>query len=543
MTGKDKNIDGVAPTLVGIGADKTDAIGDMPTQDSGETDTTGSSGQSTPEGGGGDFDDEIESALNLVGRVLGEKYEIDRLVGQGGMGAVYEAHHLTIGSKVAIKVLFPERRRQRESIARFVREAQAAGTIGHTNIVKVYDLDKTEDGLRYLVMEYVEGRSLAEVIAAEGVVASERVVEISEQVLEALEAAHAQGIVHRDIKPENVMICEDAECRDIVRVLDFGISKIKPVDTDGQGLTMTGTVLGTPMYMAPEQARGEPDIDLRIDLYAVGVMMYVMLTGKPPFQASNYNALLAQILTETPKPLSSAKPDLDYRLAKVVEKAMVSDREKRFATAREFLDALRNPRLTTTARRSALGTGGGEPATNRGWLWGGLAAAALAIVVITLAVSGAFSSESDDPVSGGRSGDDDGHTTLVPEPDSHSKVVAAASTVDTGQGDGATVDDGAGSVNEMISVRITAEPSSATIKLGGLLVKGNPVDKQYLRSDESLAIYIEAKGYEPHREVHKRNTDVDISVELEPIKGRPIKGRPKSGIQKGNFKTGQELFD
>lgn len=540
MAGKGKSIDGVGPTLVGIGADKTDAIGDIPTQDSGETDRTGSSGQSTPEGGGGDYDDEIESALNLVGRVLGEKYELERLVGQGGMGAVYEARHLTIGSKVAIKVLFPERRRQRESLARFVREAQTAGTIGHTNIVKVFDLDKTDDGLRYLVMEYVEGRSLAEVIAAEGVMGPERVVAIAEQVLEALDAAHAQGIVHRDIKPENVMICEDAECRDIVRVLDFGISKIKPVDSDGQGLTMTGTVLGTPMYMAPEQARGEPDIDLRIDLYAVGVMMYVMLTGQPPFQASNYNALLAKILTETPPPISSAKPDLDYRLAKVVEKAMVSDRVKRFATAREFLDALRSPWLPTTSRKSSQAMKGGESPSRRRWLWGGLAIVALAIVVIAVYAAGALTTGTD---GSGPSGDGSGHATQPSDIGPHSKVVASSSTVDAGQEDGASVDTGASSVDEMISVSVAAEPSTATIKLGGLLMKGNPVVKRYLRSDEPLAILIEARGFETHHEIRPRSTDIELMIELARSKDRPSKGRPKTGLERGDFKIGKELFD
>jgi serine/threonine-protein kinase len=277
----------------------------------------------------------------LIGKVIDGRYRVRGLLGEGGMGTVFEAEHMALGRSVAVKVLHATQATRKEAIRRFQQEARAAGAIGHPNICGVTDLGTLDDGSPYMVMERLVGETLADRVASERGLPFEDVIDILVQVLSGLVAAHEQRIVHRDIKPDNVFLTARVGCPPVVKLLDFGVSKMMgetPAGSrqDDLTLTRTGMVMGTPYYMAPEQARGEPDVDARVDLYACGVIMYESLTGKRPFTAANYNALLLQILSGTPRSASALRPALPASYGAVIEKAMARRREDRYATAAEF---------------------------------------------------------------------------------------------------------------------------------------------------------------------------------------------------------------
>ncbi len=278
----------------------------------------------------------------LTGRVVAGRYEILGLLGEGGMGAVYEAQHLHLGRKVAIKRLHPELSKDESSVRRFQREARAAGTIGHDHIVDVLDLGFAEDGAPYLAMELLVGESLADRLRRAGRLDPRRAARIAGEILSALEAVHGRGVIHRDLKPDNIFLCRRGGRRDFVKVLDFGISKVRSVaGADTEGLTRTGAMMGTPHYMSAEQAQGRKDLDHRVDLYAVGVILYECLAGELPFQGGNYHALLQSILSGRRPSLADLAPNVPPGLAAVVDKAMATDREKRYADAHSMHAALR----------------------------------------------------------------------------------------------------------------------------------------------------------------------------------------------------------
>ncbi|MDB4994241.1 MAG: serine/threonine protein kinase, partial [Myxococcaceae bacterium] len=275
------------------------------------------------------------TAVDLTGQVLGGRYRLARLLGQGGMGSVHEAIDESLGRKVAIKVLHAAFAWDPDQVSRFRREAQAAAAIGHPNIVQVTDFCASPGEPPFLVMELLEGQSLGQTITAEGPLLPARVAYIASQVLHALAAAHRAGIVHRDIKPDNVFLTSMAAHADVVKLLDFGVAKLR--DTRGlEKLTAAGTTLGTPAYMAPEQARGG-DIDGRADLYGVGACMFHALAGRRPFDATSAHALLYAILEQIPAPLSALRPEVPAGLSDVIARALHKDPASRFSTA----DAMR----------------------------------------------------------------------------------------------------------------------------------------------------------------------------------------------------------
>jgi serine/threonine protein kinase len=218
-----------------------------------------------------------------LGTVLQERYRIVRKLGEGGMGRVYEGEHILIKRRVAIKCLHAQYATDAEVVARFHREALAATSIGNEHIVEVTDMGRFPDGAVYMVLEFLEGRDLGDEIDANGPLAVGRAVRITRQICDALSAAHGKGIIHRDLKPENVYLIRRGRDSDFVKVLDFGISKFRD-GTDG-AKTGTGVMIGTPHTMAPEQIEGLKDIDHRLDIYAIGVILYMALIGAPPFQA------------------------------------------------------------------------------------------------------------------------------------------------------------------------------------------------------------------------------------------------------------------
>jgi len=276
--------------------------------------------------------------MNRVGEILDGKYEVARLLGKGGMGEVFVARHKLIGKDVAIKFLRGDLSREDEAVARFAQEARAAAAVGHRGIVDIYDIGTTSDGAPYLVMELLDGESLRTVLARHRKLPIGVAAAVVVELLSALVAAHAKGVVHRDLKPDNVFV-ERTDGPLAVKLLDFGIAKM----TEGGGahLTKSGLPLGTAQYMSPEQARGERDLDARVDVWSVGVILYEALTGRLPFQGDNYNALIVQLLRgEAPTP-RSIEPSIPEPLGAVVMRAMDKDRDRRFGTAAELQAALR----------------------------------------------------------------------------------------------------------------------------------------------------------------------------------------------------------
>jgi len=279
----------------------------------------------------------------LLGNRLQDKYLLNGILGEGGMGVVFEAENVLIRRKVAVKILNPDLKSDEEVVERFHREAQAAAYIGHKNIVDILDLGFTDDHTPFIVMEYLKGESLLDIRNRKGMLEDRETLEIVFQILSALVAAHAKGVIHRDLKPENVFISYSPSGDAEAKILDFGISKFAHgtgSEITSPGLTKVGTVMGTPYYMSPEQARGDEDIDARTDIYSAGVLLYELLTGHLPYEEENYNMLMARLLTEDPPPPRSYRPDITVDLEKVILKAMSRDRNERYSRMVELLSDL-----------------------------------------------------------------------------------------------------------------------------------------------------------------------------------------------------------
>ncbi len=300
----------------------------------------------------------LSDASIQIGDVLDGKYEITDILGEGAMGVVYLAVHRRLQRSVALKTLRAEIAGDAELVARFEREARAASAIGHANIVQVFDAGGGP-GLPYLVMEHLIGASLGEIIEREGPLPIERALAICSQVLVGLEAAHGAGIVHRDLKPDNIFICHpqsahgqgaaqggggDPGNADQVKLLDFGISKIltsaDPAIVGDGNATRAGMVMGTPLYMSPEQASGRKDLDHRTDLWALACVLYECISGAPPFAGDNYNQILAAVLKGSYVPLVERVPGVPAPLSRVLDRALASDREARYASASDLREAL-----------------------------------------------------------------------------------------------------------------------------------------------------------------------------------------------------------
>lgn len=297
------------------------------------------------------------ASASFIGRTVGAKFVVRKMLGEGGMGRVFEAEHIPSGGLVAIKVLHPHQARRKDTVRRFHREARAAGAICHPNVCSAYELGRLDDGTPYLIMERLEGETLAHRLASRRRLPFDEAVDVLTQVLSGLAAAHARGIVHRDIKPDNVFLAARRGLPGLVKVLDFGVSKRIPTPglegPDEIDLTRGGMVIGTPDYMAPEQARGERDLDERVDVYGCGVLLYETLSGRRPFTAPSPAALLVQILSAHPLPLRALRPALPDGIDAVLGKAVARDRGDRYAKAADFADALQG--LCNRARKGANG--------------------------------------------------------------------------------------------------------------------------------------------------------------------------------------------
>ena len=302
----------------------------------------------------------------LVGTELAGRYRVIRQIGEGGMGLVYEAMHSLIEKRVAIKLLRKDFSSRPEVVTRFRQEAKSASRIGHAHIVDISDFGETPDGSSYFVMEYLEGEDLANVLHREAMLEVERAVNIVLQCCKALGAAHSKGIVHRDMKPENIFLTTREDRPDFVKIVDFGIAKMSDIETDGapgRKLTKTGMIFGTPEYMSPEQAAGK-ELDHRVDIYALGVILYELVTGRVPFVGDSFMGILTQHMFEEPPPLRDVHPTLKIRaeLETVIFKALAKESEARFQSMDQFHEALE---LAMEGRASPTLLGFGEPVKAR----------------------------------------------------------------------------------------------------------------------------------------------------------------------------------
>lgn len=275
-----------------------------------------------------------------VGTVLDGKYRLVRLLGKGGVGEVYEAVHELIGLRVAVKLIRFEYASNAELNQRFLQEARAAAAVGHPGIVQIHDVGRTPDGRTYLVMEYMDGEDLEKLLGRERRLPLGDTADILCDVLDALAAAHAKGIIHRDMKPENVFLVPGRHGERVTKLLDFGIARLNDEVQTATRLTRPGSVMGTPYYMCPEQARGDQNVDSGVDIYAVGVMLYEMLTGELPFSGSTYNEVLSKVLSQPFPSLRAKRDDVPEEVEQIVFKATARERSARYATALEFAEAL-----------------------------------------------------------------------------------------------------------------------------------------------------------------------------------------------------------
>jgi eukaryotic-like serine/threonine-protein kinase len=311
------------------------------------------------------------SDISFVGRRVG-KYEIVRVVARGGMGTVYEAINKDIGKRVAMKFVDAELARNKESVARFQREAEAASAVESGHIVTIFDSGSTDDGLPFLVMELCRGEDLGHRLRKVGRLELDAALDITAQILRGLCRAHEAGIVHRDLKPDNVFLTEQDDGSTFVKILDFGISKMRRgAGAIDKTITKQGTVLGTPFYMSPEQAQALPDVDERTDLWSVGAILYEALTGKPPHEGHSYEQVIVHICTKDVLDVRVHNPGVPDKLAEYLKKALCRDRSARFQTAREMLEGLgeasdgllSSKALRISGGRQALGSSSGVTVT------------------------------------------------------------------------------------------------------------------------------------------------------------------------------------
>jgi serine/threonine protein kinase len=308
-----------------------------------------------------------DDPTTIVDSTLDGQYHIESMLGKGGMGAVYRARHILLGDRVAIKVLPPQMRNNAEWLRRFRREGQAARRFRHPNAVTVYDLRTTSEGMIYMVMEYVEGRTLDAELRARGSFTPAEALDVLEPVMSVLNAAHAQGVVHRDLKPENIMIGKPVNGQSVIKLLDLGIAKISEVAGSNAGgstaLTVAGQILGTPYYMSPEQW-GEvpndrnPEIDGRADIYSLGVVFYELIAGRRPFVGTTLQELRREHVLVMPRPLNEVVNNVPEEFGSAIARAMAKDRGDRLGTAGELASDLREALGMPAVNLSQLATSG-----------------------------------------------------------------------------------------------------------------------------------------------------------------------------------------
>jgi len=472
-------------------------------------DTDQLEGPRTPSSDGGRSTPRPE-ADPRVGRVLGGAYRLLRRIGEGGMGVVYEARHETLGRGFAVKLLrAPRLGTAPDALARFRQEAVRASQLEHDHIVDVVHFDRTEDDEVFLVMELLRGESLAARIRRTGALPEDDALRIAHQVADALQAAHETGLVHRDLKPENVFLTQKRGT-DVAKVLDFGIAKFRDPDDAGDGdpgnLTATGALMGTPLYISPEQARGEVDrVDRRADVYALGAMLYEMVTGSPPFEGANHYQLLWKHGQEPPVAPSRrvSGGSISDELEAAILRALAKDPDERFPTMAAFADAMPPPPPgpTPSSFGSASASSPSIPSSPAGedrssdvrYGWRRFAreltaVAALAVALVTGAVllgrGGQRPSVTDDGDPGGSAPEaSEAAAPLPPEP-----TPSEAGTTAT-RGDAETP-------GPRVPVRFESRPPGAEVWVGDQALGRTPLVAPVPRSERPIPVRFVLEGYE-----------------------------------------------
>jgi serine/threonine-protein kinase len=495
----------------------------------------------------------------LIGASVGN-YQVQRKLGEGGMGAVYLAVHPKIGKRVALKVLHPEFSSNEDVISRFFNEAKAVNDIQHPNIVDIIDYGTMQaPGLGhqvvYFIMEFLSGDSLAKIIHDQAPLAPERAQAIALQIADALGASHRHGIVHRDLKPDNVMIAPRRDGRDFVKVLDFGIAKLTG-DQQGSRRTRTGIVMGTPAYMSPEQCEGRGLIDHRTDIYALGILLYEMLAGRVPFQGEGYGEVLVQHMTQVPVKPSTIRGVLNPHLEAVCMKGLEKRPDNRYSSMDEFMQALADPVAYVEGHggldrflsygsgasptpypvtpgsgpyampqqpgisqptpppgyMGAVGTAASytpspvpgsleRPASNRGKIiiLAGLAAVALGVLVfVAYKMMAGKSDEKTKPVA-------------APTAPATTGPVSAGGTTTDSQPTG-TAPTG------KVKVDVASNPTGSEVFIGDVSKGKTPVSFELERSDKPIDLVLKAEGYEDRKESVVPNTNFNLDLQLKALK-------------------------
>ncbi|MBW2261969.1 MAG: serine/threonine protein kinase [Deltaproteobacteria bacterium] len=491
-----------------------------------------------------------------VGEVIGGKYRIDSVLGRGGMGAVYEAEHLELEKKVAIKILLPESSVKPKQVERFKREARSAASIGHDNIVQIFDLDTTQDGAIYIVMELLPGQDLGDLLSSKSRgLAVGRVARIAAQAAAGLGAAHEHDIIHRDLKPENIFLAQKPQGEQ-VKIVDFGIAMMRH---GGAGrLTAEGVLIGTPYYMSPEQARGERNLTPQTDIYALGTVLYEMLTGAVLFDGDTYLEILAKHQVDAPPPLVDRRPGLDCpaELESLINQMLEKDRAKRPGNMAEIAAILE--RFEDHE--------GDAPAAPAGKGKQGYAETILAYqqpreAPSTQAAPGHEPGETHSTVKSDASlewSSDGGPspTTMIRKDTRRRKVMVVAvllglvvaagiaAAVVTGLGTAAGKDNGnadppvkeSGSGTgqeeqsmepasvEQVTIEVDVSPEIAVISVDGVKIEGNPIS---LEVDQGMSVTLraEAHGYTTVEKEFVASKSRSFSWQLEPLSTKRPKGK------------------
>ena len=466
---------------------------------------------------------------SLVGRTIEGRYEVVDRVGAGGMGVVYKARQLGMDRFVAIKVLARDLVRDEHVVRRFKTEALAVSRLTHPNTIRVFDFGRTSDGIFFLAMEFLEGRSLADAIAKDGPLSARRTLHILRQVADSLSEAHQKGIIHRDLKPDNIFLTRVGDDHDFVKVLDFGVAKLKEGDPRRATMTQAGAIFGTPCYMAPEQCRSAP-VDHRADLYALGVVAYEMLVGRPPFVADNPLTVLIKQVQEEPPPFEAVRPDVEVppEVAAIVRRCLEKAPDARFKDAVELAHEVQRaesllagkyarvvfvePRAVSTRadERQETPTRITEAPKKGRRLWWVFVPVVLALAGAALLYPGGTDTVVETPVA----------TEPPPAPAPATPPVDAPRPV--------------------VTVRFRSEPPGATVFDGGKEIGVTPFEKTFEKRPESRGFTFRSKGFYDAIGSISLDSGGEVAVELSRIAAAPTRKAAEAKPPKREVKATED---
>jgi eukaryotic-like serine/threonine-protein kinase len=465
----------------------------------------------------------------LVGQTIDGRYEVERVLGEGGMGLVYKARHTVLGKPLALKVLRPDVSKDDEIITRFRQEAQSASSIGNEHIIDISDFGTLPDGSTYFVMEFLDGTDLTGAIESETPMRAARVVHISKQMCRALAAAHDIGIVHRDLKPDNIFLIKRGGDTDFVKVLDFGIAK---VGGNASKLTRAGQVFGTPHYMSPEQCSGS-GVDHRTDIYAIGIIMYEMATGQVPFDADNLMGILTKHLYEEAVPPRQANPELPEGLETVILRCITKNADQRYQTMAEVmadleqLEAGLEPYASRPEPTGRVALGVGETQAMQAAALGGgrsrtmalgIGAAVLVlggVIAAVLVSSGGDPAEAEDELAEVLPVDDPATGAEIDEPEALEAVEEMAAQPQAEES----------GARDTARVTIESDPPGAEVFVDEDLVGNAPVQLPRPPKGERMELKLRLADHETQtlRISHLTAEEVTVSLEKEKKPARPAR--------------------